>query len=297
MSRLFGRTGPRLASYTFSGVNDVITLTSTAALDVFAASFTMMMWVYPRALTASRGLFGKDNGGIGHAWSFDNVGSGALRFALSRGSGATSGTAESTRVLVPNAWQFVVVQFNGVTWAMYSGSLTDPASDMGLADNTPGTGTIDETTSSHLIGNVVGGGNSFPGSIASYCFANTILTLDELIEYQYTLKRPRGALVHCLLGTDPTVHVQNLGLVNNVRGTVTTALRTSDGPPLLIVPQSRLKRLASAPPPAGALAGTGGVGTWYRPFTWGSETEAVAPSSDVFGLYYYLRRKRTSETN
>jgi concanavalin A-like lectin/glucanase superfamily protein len=200
---------------------------------------TVLMWVYPTTLTASRGLFT-----IGATASIPTV---AIRLATAstdldvRVQQATSQAqyVSNDNPLATNTWCFLAATYSqGATprSRIYRGRLTSSAVESTYVTTTTGTGNKSSETGSGsnlTWGNRFTAGpayaQAFQGRIAVGAYFNRVLTLGEILDWQFRPRKMTGCVAFYHLGFAGT-GTQPDWSGNGNAGTVTGATVSDHAP-------------------------------------------------------------------
>jgi hypothetical protein len=224
-----------------NAASDRVTVAANALHQTMSA-FTLLAWVYPTSLVASRPIFRKGTL-VTTGWNFSvNDVSGNLRFRCGRAT-ATSDYITNTNPLVVNQWNFVAGTSDtgaaaGEHHNIYVGDLSTAATECAYGTTTNGSGTQNSDAGLPLVfGNLSSGTSAFPGYIAVVAVVTRVLTPAQIVDWQFDPRIVPNTIIFQELGFNGTSTQPDYS-GNGLSGSVTGATVTDHVP--LRPPFSRL---------------------------------------------------------
>lgn len=220
---------------TFGGAtSDRVDCGSAAGVDDLSA-LTVMLWVYPTALTSDRALISKYRGATEQGWQVSLQGGGVGNIELYRERATTDQQYRTSgEPVVTNAWQFVAVASDSTDAKIFHGNLTTLATEASYGTATGGSGAFNSDASRQLLianRDAPTPNAAFPGRIAIVSLLNVKLTLAEIQMWQFTPRVLPNMIGMWVLGYNGTsTQPDYSGNANN--GTVTGAT-VSDHVPIV----------------------------------------------------------------
>lgn len=218
---------------TFGGATtDVVTVAAHASINTLAAR-TVLAWLFPTSLASTKGFGGKGSAGGNMQCAVRTTGD--VDFAISR-SGGLANYRTATGLITANTWYCIGLTYDaGATPSMhiYTGSLTAvlaEAPSYTISTNGSG-GTNSDASSGLLWGNIHSLNIALVGRIAIVAYFNRVLSLGEMIRWQFKPQMMSGCVNLLQVGYNGTGTQPDLsGNANS--GTVTGATLTPNHVPL-----------------------------------------------------------------
>ncbi|MCC7045064.1 MAG: LamG domain-containing protein [Acidobacteria bacterium] len=178
-------------SLTFGGATtDRVTIAANATIDNLSA-FTVLLWVRPTTLTSFRRIVAKEVSTTS-GWAVRLTGTGGdIRVTWGRATTDVSYVTSSTPLSSLYTWHLVAITFDqsgaaGEVVNIYTGKLTTAAVEASYSTTTGGSGAFDDDSSADLtIGNSAATDLPIQGNIAVAAVINRVLTLQEIISWQW----------------------------------------------------------------------------------------------------------------
>ena len=221
MSLTFGaETENRISCGSEAGIDDTIQ--------------TVLLWVRVTTLTGGRCFISKRRAASADGWRFSLLGTaGDISYFHETSLTNAEYNSNNTPVAV-NVWTFVAVTITRATFVadIYTGTLSAPATEVTYGTATAGTGTnTSDASRSLFIGNMDDAtpAQAMPGQIACAAVYSSILTLAEIVDWQFNPRAGANCLGFWCLGFDGAGTQADWSASGN-NGTVTGATFSTQSP-------------------------------------------------------------------
>jgi hypothetical protein len=253
---------------TFGAVNsDRVDCGRNAGVDTMSV-FTLLVWVKtPASLPTPSQPFVSKRKKANKGWALQQFQQGKVEFIYQR---ATSNLDyfQNTAVLnVASTWYCVAITFDSSASAnnkvqLYTGTLTADLAAGTFSTTTDGSGTfVDDSAEPVVIGNIHNASgvydNAWSGDIAEVAIVSRVLTLGEMIAWQWSRVPMTSELGSWVVGYGGTGTQPDLS-GNGLNGTVTGATQAAHAP-LPMWRQRRAQALADVATEHPAMRRMGGV--------------------------------------